>query len=102
MLDDTKPTRQRAAPEPTGTGQNAVAGWLEGMHALSGEMSELAQARMRFVTEAWSDLAACRNLEQIIACNARLTNRATEHFTGEMTKFAQLMAKMALLRPPER
>ena len=41
-------------------------------------------------------------LEQIIACNARLTTRATEHFTGEMTKFAQLMAKMALLRPPER
>src|SRR5262249_46635772 len=78
MLDDTKPTRQRAASEPAGsaadvlaTGQNAVDGWLEGMHSLSGEMSALAQARVRFVTEAWADLAGCRSPEHIISCHAR-------------------------------
>jgi phasin family protein len=113
MLHDAKATRQRETPQEGETrgatrealleaGQNAAARWLEGMHALSGEMSELAQARMRLVIEAWSELAACRSPQQIIECHARLAAKGIEHFTGEMTKLSQLMAKMASVQTTQR
>jgi hypothetical protein len=110
MPDDAKTTRRREAAEPgqvwdatcaamLENNQQTLARVMQDAQAISSEVWELAQARMRLAMETWSEIAACRNPEQFVDCQKRLLARAAEHFAGEMTKLSELMLKIGFVRP---
>ena len=109
MPDETKMAPSGATPEGSTTwdatcatviegSQHALSRWLQDLQTLSGELANLAQARMQFALDAWSALAACRGPEDTIDCYRRLTLKATEHCCEEITKASEVMVKMALVR----
>lgn len=76
--------------------QRVLTRYLEGFRTLSDEISEIAKARLRLSTEAWSALAACRNPEEVIDCQTRLVAQFTEHSVKEVAKLSELA--MTLVR----
>jgi hypothetical protein len=109
MPDDAKTSQRRDAAERTKAwnaacatafeeNQRALGRWLEDTKTLSSEMSDLARSRMRFAMDAWAELAACRNPEQLVECYEHLIAKTAEQFAAETTKLQQLALTMSSLR----
>jgi hypothetical protein len=113
MPDDTKTSPRRDTAERTKAwnaasttafeeNQRALGRWLEDTRTLTAEMSELAKGRVRFAMDAWAELAACRNPEQLIECYQHLMTKAAEQFASEATKLQQLALTMSSLQGDRR
>jgi len=106
MPDDAKTARRREAPAQirdwaaTGASllegnQHAFARWLQGMFALSQEITQFTQGRLQEDMAAWSALATCRSPEEAMDCQRRFAAKATEQYAEEIGKLSQLMVSMA-------
>jgi hypothetical protein len=77
--------------------------YVEGLRALSDDLSEIARERLRLSLEAWSTLVACRNAEDVLDCHNRLVAKCTEQSVKEITKLSQLaMTMVGRAEPRER
>jgi phasin family protein len=68
--------------------------WLQGMFALSHEITQFTQGRLQEDMAAWSALATCRNPEEAIDCQRRFAAKATEQYAEEIGKLSQMMVGM--------
>jgi len=109
MPEEAKSSARRDGVEPTKAwnaacatafeeNQRALVRWLEDTRTLSAEISDLARSRVRFTTDSWAELAACRNPEHLIECYEHLITRAAEQLASETTKLQQLALTMSTLR----
>ncbi len=95
--------RPKAAPELPASGygflfeanQQAFARWINGITALSGEVTQFIQKRLQDDMAGWSALASCRTPEDAFECQRRLAEKATAHYAEEVTRLSQLMMRLA-------
>ena len=87
---------------PTGTyarmlegNQHAFARWLEGMLALSQEITQFTQVRLQEDMAAWSTLAACNNPEQAFECQRRFAAKMSSQYSEEIAKLSKMMVNIA-------
>lgn len=76
-------------------GQRAFSQWFEAMVALSQEMAEFTQARMREDMTTWSALAACRDPGEALECQKRFAATASKQYADEFATLSRLMVNMA-------
>lgn len=106
MADEAKTARRREAPAQiydwAGTSasllegnQHAFARWLQGMFALSQEITQFTQGRLQEDMAAWSALATCRNPEEAMDCQRRFAAKTTEQYADEISKLSQMMVSLA-------
>ncbi len=107
MPDETKAVRQQPTPKPQlesltpnyaaffGGGQQAFTRWMQGMFALSQEITRFTQGRVQEDMAAWWALASCRSPEEAANCQQRFAAKAVEEYSEEMTKLSQMMMKVA-------
>jgi hypothetical protein len=110
MPDDAKTARRREAPAQARDwaatsasllegNQHAFARWLQGMFALSQEITQFAQGRLQEDLAAWSALATCRSPEEAMDCQRRFAAKATEQYAEEIGKLSQMMVGMTAEGP---
>jgi hypothetical protein len=115
MPDDAKTARRREAPAQAHDwaatsasllegNQHAFARWLQGMFALSQEITQFTQGRLQEDMAAWSALATCRSPEEAMDCQRRFAARATEEYAYAAGKLSQMMVTIAAegLTPPHQ
>jgi len=106
MPDDAKGARSPKSRPPTdawspvyaamlGGNQHALTHWLQGIFALSQEITQFAQARLQEDMAAWSTLAACRSPEEAVDCQRHYAAKAAEQYTEEMTKLSRMIVGVA-------
>ena len=106
MPDDAKGARSPKSKPPTEawtpvyaamfeSNQHAFTHWLQGIFALSQEISQFAQARLQEDMAAWSTLTACRSPEEAMDCQRRFAAKATEQYAEEITKLSQMVVSAA-------
>lgn len=71
--------------------QRAFTHWFEAMVALSQEMTEFTQTRMREDMTAWSALAACRDPGEALECQKRFAATASKQYADEFAALSRLL-----------
>jgi phasin family protein len=113
MPDDAKTARRRealaqardrAVISASLLDQHGFARWLQGMFALSLEITQFTQGRLQEDIAAWSALAICRSPEEAMDRQRRFAGKATEQYAEEIGKLSQMMVSMTAesLTPPRQ
>jgi phasin protein len=90
MPDDVIPEQKRAPDHQRAIGrtgpernQQAFARWLEGMFALSLEITQFTQLRLQEDIATWLTLATCHSPEQALDCQQRFVARISDQYSAE-------------------
>jgi phasin family protein len=75
--------------------QRAFARWFQGMNALSQEIAQFTQSRLREDMAAWSTLASCNSPADALECQQRFAEKAIAGYVAEVTKLSQMMMSLA-------
>jgi phasin protein len=102
MPDDAIPEQKYAPDHQRAIGrtgpdknQQAFARWLEGMFALSLEITEFTQRRLQEDVATWLTLATCHNPEQALDCQQRFIARTSDQYFAEISKLCRMMMTVA-------
>jgi hypothetical protein len=75
--------------------QHAWARWLQGMFAVSQEITQFTQHRLQEDMAAWTALATCHNPEETMTYQRRFAENATTQYAEEINKLSQMMMSIA-------
>jgi hypothetical protein len=107
MPDDVTPTPSPTKQEHTPDHRRAInfagpernqaafARWLEGMFALSQEITQFTQIRLQEDIAAWSTLATCYSPEQALDCQQRFVAKISDQYSAEIAKLSRMMMNIA-------
>jgi len=70
--------------------QQAFQSWTRAIAAWATEMSEFAQARLQENMVTWSALIACRDINQLSACQSQFVQKASADYFAEVNKLSRL------------
>ena len=75
--------------------QHALEAWARAVSALTDEVSQFVQARLREDMSTWTKLAACKDPSQAFECNSQYFQKATTDYFGEAGKLSRLTMNVA-------
>jgi hypothetical protein len=75
--------------------RHAFARWLEGMFALSQEITQFTQTRLQEDMASWAALATCSSPEQAFDCQRRFAERLSEQYSHEISKLSRMMMSIS-------
>jgi phasin family protein len=103
MADEMKSPRQAQAKpsaNPWATtmldsGQQAFSRWIEGMLALSQELTRFTQDRLQEDLAAWQSFVSARSPDEAMKCQGRFAAKATEQYAEEIDKLSHMILQMS-------
>ena len=76
-------------------GRHIIDRWTRGIFACEQELAMFGMARFTRDFEAWSALARCKNVGEILQCQTDFAQRATAEYSAEADKLLELMTNVA-------
>lgn len=75
--------------------QHAFQRWVQGLSALSEEMTHFIGDRLREDTNAWTKLVQCTDLNQALACQRQYADKMTTAYLDEANRLSSLAFQIA-------
>ncbi len=88
------PTNGSAPPFFFNIDQQPFQSWARGMSALTEEMGQFMQARLREDIGAWSKLTACRDPSQLLETQRQYVEKSAADYLDEAGKLTRLALDM--------
>lgn len=76
-------------------GQRAFSRWLEGLLALSQEMTQFTQGRLQEDMAAWSTLMGCHDASEALDHQRRFAATASQQYADAIAKLSRMMVHLA-------
>lgn len=76
-------------------GRHIIDRWTRGVFACEQELAMFGMARFTRDFEAWSALARCRNVGEILQCQTDFAQKAAAEYSAEADKLFQLVTNVA-------
>jgi Phasin protein len=92
---DTPSATLTGYPPAFDFGQLAFQRWVNGMMAMTEEVSHFAQARLQEDMGTWAKLASCRDPREAFDCHCRFVEKATADYLDELGKLSRFATNMA-------
>lgn len=73
-----------------GANQRAFDSWIRGMGAVTEEITQFAQTRLREDMATLTELAACKDINQAFACQRKYADKMAADYIDEFSKLSGL------------
>jgi Phasin protein len=104
IMVERKTSQERAKTNPTSgsapdllfnINQHAFQCWARGISALTEQMGQFVQARLREDIGTWSKLTACRDAGQLLECQRQYMEQSATDYLDEVGKLSDLTLEIA-------